>query len=92
VLNWAIELRRSEASAESCCAASADCLEPAAYCRETSDTWLIAATTWSDALRCCWVAMEISRAAAVVSSTIPEMRDSEATAPRASSTPTACCT
>ena len=41
-------------------AAAAACLEPTAYCRDTSDTCVIAATTWSEADRCCWVAILIS--------------------------------
>ena len=46
-------------------------------------TWLIAATTWSEAERCCWVAIEISLAAVVVSSTMPEIRSSASTTSRA---------
>ena len=68
-------------------AAAADCLDPTAYCRDTSETWVIAETTWSEALRCCWVAIEISRAAVVVSSTIPEIRSNASTTSRARSAP-----
>ena len=48
----------------------------------------MADTTWSDAERCCWVAIEISFAAVVVSSTMPLIRSSASTTPRASSEPT----
>ena len=58
-----------------------------AYCRDTSDTWVIADTTWSEADRCCCVAIEISLAAVVVSSTMPEIRSSASTTSRASSAP-----
>src|SRR4051812_22116988 len=52
-LNCAIDSRRSAARSLSWAAADAACLEPTAYCRETSETCVIALTTWSEADRCC---------------------------------------
>ena len=87
MVNWVMEARRSPASEFSWVAAAAACLEPTAYCRDTSDTCVIAATTWSEADRCCWVAILISFAAVVVSSTIPEIFSNAPTTSRANSAP-----
>ena len=43
--NCSMDERSSAASTLSSAAAAADCFEPTAYCRETSDTWVIADTT-----------------------------------------------
>jgi len=44
-LNWAMLERSSAARTLSWAAAAAACLEPTAYCRDTSETWVIAETT-----------------------------------------------